>query len=201
MILFFLYKWLDLCAWTSKEFFLCCPVLPEYVLVLTILGSFSNGAWMVCSFNIDVRFFLILRKSCIMDFCICFVLLLLFSSSNINCTYVGSSFPVFCILFLSNPFFFLFFFLLLCQLYFPNSVSDNGGLGYFRTMWRYLKNPHSGSEDLWGFYPENKGIPEPGTWHCFQPWDICLYENSSWKDENLSKTFDSFKGLEGNWSS
>lgn len=103
-----------------------------------------------------------------MDFLICFVLSLSSSSSNINYAYVGSSFPVFqsshALIFLLNYFSLLFslslslsFFLLLFllyKLYFPIPISDNGGLDCLRTIQRYLKNPHSGSEDIWGHDPE-----------------------------------------------
>lgn len=133
MILFFLYKWLALCAWTSRVFSLLASLTRVRIGVDNsgfIFQWTMDGVLFQYRCLIFFNFKKILHFGFLYLFCsIAFIFLL---QHKLYLCWIFFS----CLLysFSFQSFFFPFFFLLLCQLYFPNSVSDNGGLGCFRTM-------------------------------------------------------------------
>lgn len=135
--------------------------------------------------------FFLRKHSYIMEFCICLVLLLSFTSFNIYYTYVGSSF----LSSISSHFSLEFFLSLSFPFFLSLSFSFSSFVNYisqflFPTMVDQLVSEQC--DGIWRILTQAMRIYG----NLLQK--IRESENSSWIDENLSKTFHRFKGLEEN---
>lgn len=145
------------------QFFIYCPVLLEYVLVLRVVSPFSKVNDVPFHHKCLFWFERNLLKLLIFIFTL-FYGFIFFLWNKLHLCWIFflssiSHFP------LNSIYLFVCLFSFLCKLYFPSSISHNGWLNCFRTMWRYLKNSHSGSKGLRGCNLEDKGIQEGWGWH------------------------------------